>query len=85
MNTHKMLVKFTPDFVDRYIEYNQDNNINNLISLNHIINSIRAMDKNFKCNKKMDSIIHDTGLNLVKNGYPILILFRAGRKVGKEK
>ena len=69
MNTHKLLVKFTPDFVDQYIEYNQDNNINNLISLNHIINSIRAMDKNFKCNKKMDSIIHDTGLNLVKNGY----------------
>ena len=69
MNTHKMLVKFTPDFVDRYIEYNQDNNINNLISLNHIIISIKSMDKNFKCNKKMDSIIHETGLNLVRNGY----------------
>ena len=68
MNTHRMLVKFTPNIIEQYIDFNIDNNFQNLIILNNIIVSLRAMDRDFKCQKKMDSIIHETGLNLVKNG-----------------
>ena len=68
MNTNRMIVKFSPNIIEQYINFNIDNNFQNLIILNNIIVTLKALDKDFKCQKNMDLIIHDTGLNLVKNG-----------------
>ena len=61
------LIKFSPSIFKRYEEYNKNKNFLNLSYLSDIFNMIRKMDNNFKL-KIDDTIVHETGLNMIKEG-----------------
>ena len=61
-------VKFSHSLIEKYIEFNNNININNLILIRNIVqfNFFEVDDKNTKYN--LDEIIHKTGLKLIKDG-----------------
>ena len=62
------LITFSPAILEQYVDFNRDINLQNLSYLNKIINTIKSFSKKFKIKYKMDSLIHETGIKLVKNG-----------------
>ena len=68
-SSNEKIVKFSPSIFEKYIEYNDEVNLNNLILLKGIIEAIKKSDNKFKIKyKKFDSLIHDNGLAFVKSG-----------------
>ena len=65
--TEIKLVKFSPDIIEQYIQYNTNSNVENLRYINQIVLSIKKVDLKFKLNKNLDLIIHETSLNLIEN------------------
>ena len=61
------IIRFSPATIEQYIEFNKNSNIENLTFLNQIIMFIKKSDKKFEIKYKLDQLIHETGLNLIKN------------------
>ena len=61
------LIKFSPSILGKYEEYNKNKNFLNLSYLSDIFNVLRKMDNNFNL-KIDDNLVHETGLNLIKEG-----------------
>ena len=61
-------VKFSHSLIEKYIEFNNNINVNNLILIRNIVqfNFFEVDNKNTKYN--LDEIIHKTGLKLIKDG-----------------
>ena len=60
------IVKFTPELFIPYINYNANNNLNNLIFLKEIILEIRKLEKKFEFKEDLNEYIHQTGLKLIE-------------------
>ena len=65
--TEIKLVKFSPEIIEQYIQYNTNSNVENLRYINQIVLSIKKVDLKFKIAKNLDLIIHDTSLKLIEN------------------
>ena len=61
-------IKFSPSLIKKYIEFNDEKNLNNLIYLQNIIEKIPKIDAKFKCNFQLDTLIHKCGILFAKNG-----------------
>ena len=61
-------IKFSPSVIEKYIEFNDKINLDNLIKIKNIIESILKKDSKFKCKYEIDQVIHENGLLQVKNG-----------------
>ena len=61
-----IIVKFIPEFFIPYINYNANNNLNNLIFLKEIISQIKKLEKKFEFKEELDENIHNTGLRLIE-------------------
>ena len=77
-NNELPFFKFPDSFIDKYIEFNE-NNYNNLIYIRNIVqcsnsynefnfNKFNLFDRKKDKKYKLDKMIHQIGLNLVKNG-----------------
>lgn len=63
------IIKFTPAFIDTYIDFYNEINLDNLFILKKIINIIiKKIDKNFESRRKINATIHENGIKLVQNG-----------------
>ena len=62
------LIKYSSLIIEKYSEFYNEINLDNLYILKNIIDSIKQIDQKFLCNLKIDEIIHRTGLKLIKNG-----------------
>ena len=65
-HNNQTIVKFTPEFFIPYINYNADNNLNNLIFLNDIISGIKKIEKKFQFEEDLNKYIHNTGIKLIE-------------------
>ena len=61
------IIKFSPTTLEQYIEFHKNSNIENLTFINQMLIYIQKIDKKFEIKYKLDNIIHETGLNLIKN------------------
>ena len=66
-NLNIKLVNFSPSIFEKYIEYYDEKDLNNLILLKRIIKIIRKNQYYFKTKYKIDILIHENILNFVKN------------------
>ena len=64
--TEMKLVKFSPEIIKQYIQYNILI-LDNLRYINQIVLSIKKVDLKFKVNENLDLMIHNTGLKLIIN------------------
>ena len=61
---NKRIVSFSPDFLEKYIDFNHCINYINLLRIKKIIISIKMIEKDFLV-KNFRSIFHDTGLFMI--------------------
>ena len=52
-------IKISPRFIEKYIEFNNQDNLNNLINIKLIVECILEIDKKFQCKYKIDKVIHE--------------------------
>ena len=68
LSNNLSFIKFSNSFFEKYIEFNNNINVNNLILIRNIVqfNFFEVDNKSSKYN--LDEIIHKTGLKLIKDG-----------------
>ena len=59
-------IDFSPATFEEYIKMNINSNLENLNYLNQIINSIKKVHLKFQIEYKIDNLIHETALELIK-------------------
>ena len=65
------IIKFSKSLIEIYVEFYYVKDLDSLQLMNNLINLIKKNDKEFEYkykNKNMDLIIHETGIELIKNG-----------------
>ena len=62
------LIKYSSFIIEKYVEFYDEININNLIQLKSIADSIKQIDQKFVCKCNFDEKIHNTLVKLVKSG-----------------
>ena len=66
---NEKIVNFSPSIFEKYIEYNDEVNLDNLMLSKGIIDAIKKNDNRFKIKyKNIDSLLHENALNFVKSG-----------------
>ena len=60
------ILEFNPDFFIPYVNYNRNNNLNNLLFLKEIIQLIRKTYEKFEFQLDLNQFIHETGLKLIE-------------------
>jgi len=68
INENMKLIKYSSLIIEKYVEFSDEINIDNLIQLKGITDSIKEIDKKFVCNCNLDEKIHKTLIKLVKTG-----------------
>ena len=63
---NKQFVKFSQVIFDKYINYFESKNLENMDILNNIINEVKANRQNFNLKTDMDFINHENTINLAK-------------------
>ena len=61
-------IKFSSAIIDKYIDLNDQVNLDNLINIKNIIESIQKKDTKFKSKYKIEKNIHLTGILFAKRG-----------------
>ena len=67
-NEEMKLIKFSSIIIEKYSGFYNEINLEKLILLKSIDDSIREMDDNFECKCNLEEMIHKTGLIFIKNG-----------------
>ena len=67
LDLENIYIKYSPNIIEKYIELYDKINLDNLILLKHIIESIKKIETNFKCKYKIEKIIHNNGIEFAKN------------------
>ena len=62
------IIKFTKPFIEKYIELNNQVNLDNLLALKKIINKLNKVEEKFEFNPTIEQLIHDSGKELIKKG-----------------
>jgi hypothetical protein len=68
LSNNLSFVKFSNSFIEKYIEFNNNINVNNLILIRNIVQFNSFEVDNKSCKYNLDEIIHKTGLKLIKDG-----------------
>jgi len=63
-----LYIKFSYSFFEKYIDFNNGINIDNLGLIKYILDNYKKIDKTFKCKINLNDLIHENGVNLVKKG-----------------
>ena len=61
-------IKFSYSFFEKYIDFNNGVNYDNIGLIKNIIDNYKKCDKTFKCKNNLNDLIHDNGVNLAKKG-----------------
>ena len=83
-NTNIKIVKFTPSIFEKYIEINNQNNLDNSILIRKAIESIRTIDKKFLINSNniyINKIINEDGVEFFKTNIYFMQAFIKGKKI----
>ena len=67
-NEDMKLIKFSSLIIEKYSRFYNEINLEKLILLKSIDDSIREMDENFESKCNLEEMIHKTGLIFIKNG-----------------
>ena len=62
------IIKYSPSVFEKYIEFNNETNLSNLIILKSVLDIIKDIEKKFECKYKIEKIIHENGIKFVQNG-----------------
>ena len=68
VNEDMKLIKFSSLIIEKYVEFYDEINIDKLIILKYIVDSIKQLDQQFVCKCNIEEKLHRTGLKLAKIG-----------------
>ena len=68
INEDMILIKYYPLIIEKYSEFYDHVNLDKLITLKSIVESIKKIDQTFESKCNLEEKIHKTGLNLIKMG-----------------
>ena len=68
INQDIKLIKYSSLIIEKYSEFYNEIDLDKLMILKHIIETIKQIDQEFKCVCNFDEKIHRSGLKLVKIG-----------------